>query len=176
MALFLFRHQRVQRSSMDHPGLTHDLNPLWCHITLYPWVPGTIQYLPMIGTPCGDTLHWTLHSHEFQGPFNTYSWSKFNIWYHTTLCSTLTLIPGTTQYLPMIWTPCGDTLHFILPSHEFHGPSSTYPWSELPLVPHYIVLYTSMSFRDHPVLTHDLNSLWDHITLHSTLPWVPGTI
>ena len=54
--------------------------------------------------------------------------------------------------------------------------SSTYPWSELPLVAHYIVLYTPMSSRDHPVLTHDLNSLWWHITLYYTLPWVPGTI
>ena len=113
-------------SSRDHPIFTYDLNSLWWYITLYstlPWVLGTIQYLPMIWTPCGATLHCTLHSHEFQGPSNTYSWSKLNIWYHTTLCSTPPLIPGTTQYLPMIWTPCGDTLHCTLHSHEFQGPS-----------------------------------------------------
>ena len=82
----------------------------------------------------------------------------------------------TIQYLPMIWTPCGATLRCTLHSHEFSRLPSTYPWSELPVVTHYIVLYTPMSSRDHLELTHDLNSLWCHTTLYSTLPWVPRTI
>ena len=112
-------------SSRDYPVLTHNLNSLWCHITLY----------------C--PLAWAL---------------------------------GITQYSPTIWTPCGATLHCTLHSHEFQGPLSTNPWSELPVVTHYIVLYPPMSSRSHLILTHDLNTLWCHITLYSTLPWVPGTI
>ena len=69
-----------ESSPSDHPVLTHDLNSLWCHITLYsklPWVPGTIQYSSMIWTPCGATLHCTLHSHEFQGPSKYWQAAQF---------------------------------------------------------------------------------------------------
>ena len=165
-------------SSRSHLILTHDLNTLWWHITLYsilPWV---------------------------QGPFRTYPWSEFpvvphyivlytpmssrsqlilthdlnSLWYHITLYSILPWVQGTIQYLPMIWIPCGATFHCTPHSHEFQEPSNTHPWSEFPVVPHYIVLYTPMSSRDHPVLTYDLNSLWCHITLYSTLQRVPGAI